>query len=214
MKNLLVIGPDSSVCDSFDLATRIWTGRTIEKLHVPSTDYYNFDISGLGNYPRKEWQISISVNEFYINDVRRAFQNAIANLGYSFTSLVSPNAFVNSSASLGENSIIHAGCFIGANTKIGDYCVLRPNVVLSEDVCIGDFSTLEANVTVRELSNIGNFVTVCANSNLQRGTKIGNHSYLNISQQYSGEIYPCTFFSPSFPEKIQVLGTSHLNGHI
>lgn len=206
MNPLLIIGPDSTLSDAYDLAKEIWSDRKIEKFHIPSTDYYNFDLSGLDKFLPEEWEISIVVNEFYINDVRRALQNIIATMGYTFNSLISPKAHVSSSASIGKNAIIHAGCFIGANSKIGDYCVLRPNVVLSEDVHVGNFSTFEANVTIREISKIGNFVTICANSNLQRGSKVGDHCYLNISQQYSGEISPCTFFSPVFSEKIQVLG--------
>ncbi|MFU7556928.1 hypothetical protein ACM9NO_29670, partial [Pseudomonas paraeruginosa] len=82
----------------------------------------------------QEWQVCVVVNEFYINDVRRALAEAIAALGYEPASVVSPRAEIDPTAVLGDNVIVQSGCAIGPNATLGEYCVLRPNVVLSEDV--------------------------------------------------------------------------------
>lgn len=206
MQPLLITGPDGTLNDAYELASEIWPDRQLKKLHIPSKDYYHFDLTALNNYPAEHWEVAIAVNEFYINDVRRAFQEQIAALGYLFTSLISPHAHISASAQIGQNAIIHAGCFIGSGSHLGDFCCLRPNVVLAEDVKIGNFVTLEANVAIRELSVVEDYVTICAGSSLLRGTQVGAHSYLNLTKQYSGAICAGTFFSPVFPEPIQVLG--------
>ncbi len=206
MRPLLITGPDSTLSDTYELAMETWPNRKIEKFFIPSKDYYDFNISGLQEYSPLDWDIVVAVNEFYINDVRRALQQKISNLGYSFNSIVSPKANISSTATIGDNAIIHSGCFIGNNSKIGNHCVLKPNVVLSENITIENFVTLEANVAIRELCSIGNFVTVCANSSILRSTKIEDHCYLNLTQQYSGEISAGTFFSPFFPEPIRIIG--------
>lgn len=206
MQPLLIAGPDSTLADACELASEIWPDRRLEQLHIPSKDYYHFDLSVFNSYPAEQWDVAIAVNEFYINDVRRALQEQVTTLGYRFASLISPRAHLSTSAQIGSNPIIHAGCFIGARSRLGDFCCLRPNVVLSEDVQIGNFVTLEANVAIREQSVVGDFVTVCAGSSLLRGTQIGSHSYLNLTKQYSGVIPMGTFFSPIFPEPIEVLG--------
>ena len=206
MQQLLIAGPDSTLPDAYELAKEIWPDRKLVKLHIPSKDYYYFDLSILDDYPADEWNIALIVNEFYINDVRRALQEEIKDRGYCFTSLISPRASISASAQLGNNSIVHAGCFVGAHSKLGDFCWLRPNTVISEEVQMGSFITLEANVSIREQSIIEDFVTVCAGSSLLRGTQIGRHSYLNITKQYSGIIPAGTFFSPMFQEPVQVLG--------
>jgi len=204
-KPLLVVGPDGSLRDVFALAREAHVGRRVEMLHIPSRDYYYFDLDVLTSYPTSEWDICLAVNEFYINDVRRALHARVMALGYRCVSAISPRAHVDASVALGDNVVIHAGCFVGAGSRLGDLTVLRPNVVLAEEVALGHYVTLEANVSVRENSNIGDFTTVCANSSLARGTRVGAHCYLNLPKQYSGEIVGCTFYSPAFENPVRVL---------
>lgn len=210
MRPLLIISPDSTLSDTYELAMEAWPERKIEKIFIPSKDYYDFDISGLTKYSALNWDAVVAVNEFYINDVRRALQEKISDLGYKFDSIISPKANISSTAEIGKNTIIHSGCFIGSDCRIGHHCMLRPNVVISENVNIKNYATLEANVVVREVCNIGNFVTICANSSLLRSTTIEDHCYLNIAQQYLGKISAGTFFSPFFPEPIRIIGAQKL----
>lgn len=206
MRPLLVLGPDSTLWDVASIAAAKWPDRKIESLLIPSRDYYFFDLSALEKFSADEWEVSVVVNEFYINDVRRALVNQISVLGYGFCSVVSPAAIVGAKARIGGNTIVYPGCFIGEATVVGDFCVLRPNVVISENVTVGDYVTLEAGVAIRELSCVGDFVTIGPNSVLLRGAEIGAHSYLNIPRQYSGVINPGTFYSPTFENPVRIFG--------
>lgn len=205
LKGLLVLGPDSGLRDVFSLAQEAHAGRRVDALHVPSRDYYFFELGALDNYPSDAWDVCLAVNEFYINDVRRALRELVVARGYQLVGAISPNARIDPSVSMGENVVVHSGCFVGAGSQVGDLAVLRPNVVLSEDVFIGRFVTLEANVSVREGSVIGNFTTICANSSLARMTRVGEHCYLNIPKLYSGEIASGTFYSGMFENPVRVL---------
>lgn len=205
MRPLLIIGPDSTLRDAYALAQQAYHGRRVEMLHIPSSDYFDFDVEGLDLFPPSEWDVCIAVNEFYINDVRRALHVVVENRGYHFASLLSPDAHIDVNATIGENVIIYGGCFVGAGAAIGHHSVLRSNVVISENVLIGRYVTLEANVAAREESKIGDFTTVCANSSLTRACEIGAHCYLNLPRQYAGNVPSCTFFSPSFENPVRVL---------
>lgn len=205
MKPLLVVGIDSTLRDVHALAQLAHSDRKVLMLSLPTSDYYRFDLTELEHYPPADWDVCIAVNEFYINDVRRAFHEALQALGYTAVSTISPYAHVDATAVIGKNVVIFPGCTIGAGVTVGHHTVLRPNVVLSEDVEIGAYVTLEANVTVREMAKIGAFTTICANSSVARMTEIGEHCYLNLSQQYAGHIQSCTFFSPAFQNPVRVL---------
>lgn len=206
MKQLLIVGPDSTLGDSYELAIKSNPDHRVESLKIPSSDYYTFELDGLRSFPPSEWEVCVAANEFYINDVRRALQNIITEMGYRTAHpLISPSAHIANDATIGEGSIIHAGCSVGARTVIGKHCVLRPNVVLSEDVIIGDYVTLEANTSARECSRVGDFTTICANSSLARGTNIGAHCYLNIPKQHGGQVESCTFHSPAFENPVVIL---------
>lgn len=205
MRSLLIIGPDSTLLDVHSLALQVHPQRRVERLSVPALDYYHFDLTALDAYSSEEWNVCIAVNEFYINDVRRAFHEAVAARGYRGESLVSPRAHVDASASIGKNTVIYAGSFVGAGCVVGHHCVLRPNVVLGEESVFGNYVTLEANVSVREKCRIGDFVTICANCSLMRMTSVGEHCYLNVPRQYSGAIPAATFYSPMFENPVRVL---------
>jgi UDP-3-O-[3-hydroxymyristoyl] glucosamine N-acyltransferase len=205
MKPLLVLGPDSTANSAYALAKQAFPQRRVEKLLIPVVDYYGFDWAGLQNFPAGEWQACIAVNEFYINDVRRAFSEAVESRGYEITGLVSPLAQVDEGVALGKGTIVFPGCAVGAGSSVGKYGVLRPNVVLTEDVTVGDYVTLEANVSIREKCVVGSFTTICANSSLARQTEVGEHCYLNLPRQYTGKIAYATFYSPMFENPVRVL---------
>lgn len=206
MKSLLVIGPDSTLRNVHAIAVQAYPGLDVRMLPIPSVGYYDFDLSGLNDFPPSNWNICVAVNEFYINDVRRALCVAVEPLGYEFQSVISPRADIDPLAVIGDNSIIYSGCVVGANTRLGRSCVLRANVVLCEDVTLGDFVTLEANVAVREGAVIGDFTTVCANSSLMRFSRIGKHCCLNKQLQYDGVIKDWTWYEPNFQHPVRVLG--------
>jgi len=207
MKSLLVIGPDSTLRDVHALAQQAYPSRRVAMLAIPSVDYYRFELGGLADFRASDWDVCIAVNEFYINDVRRALHALVASLGYTSSSVVSPRAQIDASATIGENAIVHSGCVIGAGAKIGHHTVLRPNVVISEDVSIGAYVTLEANVAIREGSKVGDYTTICANSSVSRMSDIGAHCYLNLSRQYAGVIEAATFYSAAFENPIRVLSS-------
>lgn len=202
---LLVLGPDSTLRDTCALARQAHPDRHVTMLPIPSEDYYSFDLEGLSDFPPHAWDVCIAVNEFYVNDVRRALHAQTDALGYRSVALISPHAHVAADAVVGTNTIIHAGCFVGAGCTLGHHCVLRPNVVLCEDVTLGDYVTLEANVSVREQSRVGSFTTLCANTSLARMSDVGAHCYLNIPRQYGGRIPDCTFYSPAFENPVRIL---------
>ncbi|MDR2165349.1 MAG: hypothetical protein LBO79_06980 [Zoogloeaceae bacterium] len=204
---MLIAGPDSTLRSAYALALEACPQYRIEQLFIPSTDYYLFDLSGFGAFPPSEWDICIAVNEFYINDVRRAFHEATEKLGYRSVSLISPRATVDQSVTIGENALVFAGAFVGAGGTIGHHAVLRPNVFVGEEVNIGNYVTLEANVSIRELVRIGDFTTICANSSVLRATSIGAHCYLNLARQYMGVIPDSTFYSPMFENPVRVINS-------
>lgn len=49
MRPLLVVGPDSTLADVHSLAVQKQPGAEVQRLHIPSTDYYRFDLKPWGN---------------------------------------------------------------------------------------------------------------------------------------------------------------------
>lgn len=200
---LLIIGPDSSVENTFSLAKSAYPHRDIEKIIIPTRDYYYFDFSELKNFPSDKYSVCTSTNEFYLNDVRRDFYEKISSMGFSEESIISPLAHIHEEAILEEGCIVHSGCTIDAGVKIGKKTLLRPNVSIGDNCTIGDFVTLESNVSLRELVSIGSHTLISANISVARMIKIGDYCYLNKQKQYIESIADYTSISSIFPNPVR-----------
>jgi len=61
---------------------------------------------------------------------------------------ISPAAHVDSTATIGEGTIIYPGVYVGPGVKIGRDCILYPNAVVYERCVLGDRVILHANCTI------------------------------------------------------------------
>jgi UDP-3-O-[3-hydroxymyristoyl] glucosamine N-acyltransferase len=75
-----------------------------------------------------------------------------------FDGTVSPLAYVDRSAEIGDRVTIFAHAFVGPRVRIGSGCVVFPGVFLGEQVQIGTASIFHANVVVREGCRVGDRV--------------------------------------------------------
>jgi UDP-3-O-[3-hydroxymyristoyl] glucosamine N-acyltransferase len=61
---------------------------------------------------------------------------------------VHPDARVDPTATIGENTVVYPGCFVGPRAQIGRDCILYANVVVYDDCVVGDRVTIHANTTI------------------------------------------------------------------
>lgn len=64
------------------------------------------------------------------------------------TGSISPAAYVDSNATVGEGTEIAPGACVAAHAVIGQHCVIGANAVINEGVVIGDNTRIGGNVTV------------------------------------------------------------------
>ena len=100
------------------------------------------------------------------------------DLGYRFTGLQHPAAWVASDAIVSPTAQIHAGAIVQPGTTIGDFSILNTKSSVDHDCLIGSFchigpgATLSGNVSVGDGSHLG---TGC---NVIQGIRIGNSSFV------------------------------------
>jgi len=75
---------------------------------------------------------------------------------------VSPQSFVDPSASLGVRVTVYPHVYVGRHVKVGQRSVLMPGVVLGDGVEIGEDCVLHPNVAVEHACRIGNRVILHA----------------------------------------------------
>lgn len=200
---MLIIGPDSSVENTFSLACKAHPHRNIKKLVIKTEDYFLFDLSELNSFSPEKYAVCTSTNEFYLNSVRQSFHEKVSSLGFSEESIISPLACIHEDAIIETGCIIHSGCTIDSGVTIGKKTLLRPNVCIGYNSVIGEYVTLESNVSLRELVSIGSHTLVSANSSIARMIKIGSYCYLNQQKQYMESIPDYTSISAIFPNPVR-----------
>jgi UDP-3-O-[3-hydroxymyristoyl] glucosamine N-acyltransferase len=63
---------------------------------------------------------------------------------------IHPQAYVDPTATIGEDTTVYPHVFIGPRVKIGRDCIIYPNVTIYDDSIIGDRVTLHAGTSVGE----------------------------------------------------------------
>lgn len=94
-----------------------------------------------------------------------AFRNAVVALhGFRRHPApgVSPEAFIDDTAEIGELCTIRPFAYIAPRAKIGKRCVIYPGCYIGKDAVIGDDCVLYPNVTIYERCVLGNRVTLHA----------------------------------------------------
>jgi UDP-3-O-[3-hydroxymyristoyl] glucosamine N-acyltransferase len=91
-----------------------------------------------------------------------AFAEAVAMLSPAVRppAGISPLAFVDQAAHLGEGVSVAPFVTIAAGARVGARTVLHPHVVIGAEVTIGDDCTIHAHVSIREGVAIGNRVVI------------------------------------------------------
>ena len=84
--------------------------------------------------------------------------------GFTFETVVSPNAIVSKSAVIGEGCMIQDGCNISSNVKLGRCVRVNSCANIMHDSCVGDFTTIAPSSVILGRCNIGNKVYIGANA--------------------------------------------------
>ncbi len=187
--------------------------RALERVHPQNAqgEYYLTDVAAIlrsegeqvGIYLHPDARELSGINtraelsEFENLVRRRTIRSLMVESGVTF---IDPsNAYISSSAKIGQDCVIHPGVVIEGDTVIGDTCVIRAgtritNSVLGNDVTIkdhcviidsridskasvGPFAHLRMNARVAEQAAVGNFVEM-KKSTLGKRSKSMHLTYL------------------------------------
>ena len=158
--NLLVIGVNSYNSVVLDIAKSMNVFDKITFLNendISSTDYQNFT---------KEYSwVFISIANPH---KKLELQNFLMKFDYNIATLISPSAFVASSAKIGEGTIIEPMALIHSNTVIGDGCVISAGALIDYNVVIGKGCHIDCRSTILSDTIIAPYTKILCGSILQR----------------------------------------------
>ena len=105
--------------------------------------------------------------------IRKKLVEYYRRIGYKFSTLISPLAYISPSAEIGNGTVIQSFCNVSSNSTIGDFCKLNTFSNVMHDNIIGDFTTIAPSAVLLGRVEIGEKAYIGANATILPGTKVG-----------------------------------------
>ena len=147
-------------------------GYVVDDEYYNNTDFMNkpvFRMSEAMKMPISEVHFFCAIG-YKSMRTRKLIFHKIKQAGYRFISIISESAYCDSSAKIGENSII------------------MPNVVVERNVVIGVNNVIWSNSTICHDSRVDNHCFIAANTTVGGNVVVGEISFLGFSSTVLQEI--------------------------
>jgi len=131
-------------------------------------------VNGIGSLPYR--------NERY------NFYNKFSNLGYSFRTVISPNAIISSSAEISAGVHIMSGAIIQSGVKIGSNTIINTGAVIDHDCSIGSNNHIAPGVVISGNVETGEQVHIGTNASVIQNIKIGSNSIIGAAAPVTKDI--------------------------
>lgn len=145
-------------------------GELIMGRSVEASPDYLFTLSG-----RSDIDVFLAIGDNYI---RRLWWDRVKSLALPMPNLISPNALVSNSASLGESNVICARAFVGPEAKIGNNNLINTSAVVEHEVYIGHDCHLAPSSTVAGRSHLDDLCFVGAGATVIDGMSIASRTVI------------------------------------
>lgn len=144
-----------------------------------------FDIPILGGdlyikkFAAEEIDLVNAIGSVAIPDLRKRIYVKFKELGYSFRTVVHPEAVISPYAILGEGvqamagAVIQAGCEVGCNSIINTRSALDHDCQIGRHVHIAPGVTLSGSVSVGDRTHIGTGATIIQGRKIGKGAIVG-----------------------------------------
>jgi sugar O-acyltransferase (sialic acid O-acetyltransferase NeuD family) len=107
--------------------------------------------------------------------IREKLFHYYSSIGFTFRSLISPNAIISRNVNIGSGVVIQTGVNISSNVRIGNFVKLNTMSNIMHNTEVGNFTTIAPNAVVLGNVDIGEKCYIGANATLLPNKKIGSN---------------------------------------
>lgn len=112
---------------------------------------------------------------------RKYYAEMFSSQGAHFYTYISPNAFINDTAIIGEGSYIASWCAISDNVSLGKHVLIHAFTSLGHDVQVYDYGTILTNVFMGGGAILGECSQMNPKSMIIPHKKIGNNAMVGAN---------------------------------
>jgi sugar O-acyltransferase (sialic acid O-acetyltransferase NeuD family) len=119
---------------------------------------------------------------------RSYFIRRAQDTGFDFATIVHPNAYVSSTATIGTGCIVSPGCVVSPYAKMGDFATLTESCTLSHHAQVGSYSTVGCGAMIAGEVHIGQSCWIGMSASITEQTRVGNHCFIGAGSVISSNI--------------------------
>lgn len=119
--------------------------------------------------------VVIGVGQIASNTTRLSIYNKLSDLGFSFPTIISPNATINEEVSIGKGTVVMDGVVINSGSEIGNFSIINTNSSIDHDCRIGNFVHIAPGVTLSGGVSVGDYTFIGAGSVVIQNISIKGH---------------------------------------
>lgn len=112
---------------------------------------------------------------------RKYYAEMMEQKGAQFISIISKNAFINPTATIGEGSFVAGWSCVSDNVVLGKHTIVHTFCDLGHDAKVGDYSSIEAYTFMGGGSEIGDESVAHVRSHILPHKKVGNSCSIGAS---------------------------------
>ncbi len=201
---LLIIGGHNLATEIRETAEQVYEGEIYNVIADDDNCNYTFiRDSELKDFVSHHKDAKYIIG-FTIKKLRDKYKELFKQLGIEPQTIISPCAYISSSATIGTGSFIGPHAVISTNVHIGDYDVINFLVGIGHDAVLGDDVVVNPGAKISGHCVIGSNSLVGANSFVHQGISIYENSIVDAMTHVRKGCKEATLYSDKNSKQIRV----------
>lgn len=120
----------------------------------------------------KKLNLMLAVGQLGLGKARCSLWEKLQTLNFAFPPIISPNAIVNESVSIGEGTVAMDGAVINSCARIGRGAIVNTNSTVEHEVILDDWVHVAPGATICGGVTVGRFSMIGAGATILEGKQI------------------------------------------
>lgn len=181
-KPLLLIGGGGHCVSTIDVIEQVGEYEivgivdTTDKMGTKLMGYsYIGTDADLKSLVQKYKNAFVTVGQLRTNTVRKSLIQKLLEYDAHVPTLVSPRAYVSSSATLGRGCLVMHDAMVNAKASVGDFCILNSKSLVEHDCVIGNYTHIATGAILNGTVHVGSDSFVGSHATIIQSIKLGNN---------------------------------------
>ncbi|MGF1804983.1 NeuD/PglB/VioB family sugar acetyltransferase, partial [Aliivibrio sifiae] len=156
-------------------------------------------------YINKGYLFVITIGQINSSNLRERIFRKLEGFEAIFATIVSPMAYVSTSATIGCGSVVMHGAIINSEARIGENCIINSKSLIEHESIVHSHSHVSTGTVLNGCVEVGQGSFVGSGSIVIQGTIIPEYSFIKARSCFHRNKKKVAFLTTIFPTKMQYI---------